>query len=46
MLTAIPLTIVPLVLFNVLGYALGGAPWNNVLFTVPHVGPDLEHHDQ
>lgn len=35
MLTAIPLTIVPLVLFNVLGYALGGAPWNNVLFTVP-----------
>jgi tetrahydromethanopterin S-methyltransferase subunit C len=35
MLTAIPLTIVPLILFNVLGYALGGAPWSNVLFTVP-----------
>ena len=38
MLTAIPLTIIPLIVFNALGFALGGgpgAPWGDVLFTIP-----------
>ncbi len=40
MLTAIPLTIVPLILFNVIGYAVGVAPgaesiWLKDLFQVP-----------
>ena len=35
MLAAIPLTIIPLIVFNALGFALGGAPWGNVLFTIP-----------
>jgi hypothetical protein len=40
MLTAIPLTIVPLILFNVIGYAVGVAPdgaspWLKELFSVP-----------
>jgi hypothetical protein len=35
MLTAIPLTIVPLIVFNVLAYSLGAAPWDNVLFSIP-----------
>jgi hypothetical protein len=35
MITAIPLTIVPLILFNVIGYAVGGNPWGDVLFGVP-----------
>ncbi|MEJ0013979.1 MAG: hypothetical protein WDM94_15495 [Bauldia sp.] len=40
MLTAIPLTIVPLILFNVIGYAVGVAPgaesiWLKDLFSVP-----------
>ena len=36
MLTVIPLTIVPLILFNVLAFALG-MQWTNELFTVPLV---------
>jgi len=40
MIAAIPLTIVPLILFNVIGYAMGGGigganPWLNELFRVP-----------
>jgi hypothetical protein len=35
MLSAIPLTIIPLVLFNVIGFAAGGEPWGNVLFAIP-----------
>jgi hypothetical protein len=35
MIAAIPLTIIPLILFNVLGYALGGDPWGNVLVRIP-----------
>jgi hypothetical protein len=36
-MTAIPLTIIPLILFNAIGYALGGNPWGNVLFSIPMV---------
>ncbi len=32
MIAAIPLTVIPLILFNVLGYAYGGSPWGNVVF--------------
>jgi hypothetical protein len=32
MITAIPLTIVPLILFNLIGFAIGGDPWGNELF--------------
>jgi hypothetical protein len=35
MLAAIPLTVIPLILFNVIGFAVGGEPWNNVLFGLP-----------
>ena len=35
MITAIPLTIVPLILFNVIGYAVGGNPWGDVILGVP-----------
>jgi len=28
MITAIPLTIIPLILFNIVGFADGGAPWS------------------
>jgi hypothetical protein len=35
MLTAIPLTIIPLILFNVVGYAIGGNPWQNELVHIP-----------
>lgn len=35
MIAAIPLTVIPLILFNALGYALGGDPWGNVLLTIP-----------
>lgn len=38
MLAAIPLTIIPLILYNVLGFTLGGNPWSGTLFTVPLVG--------
>ena len=37
MITAIPLTVIPLILFNAIGFAMGGDPWGNVLFTVPMV---------
>ncbi len=37
MLTAVPLTVVPLVLFNLLGFFLGGDPWGTRLFGVPMV---------
>ena len=36
-MTAIPLTIIPLILFNAIGYALGGNPWGNVLFGIPMI---------
>jgi len=35
MIAAIPLTIVPLVLFNLLGIIYGGSPWGNVVFELP-----------
>jgi hypothetical protein len=31
MLTAIPLTVLSLILYVVLGYGLGGSPWHNVI---------------
>ena len=37
MITAIPLTIIPLILFNAIGFAVGGDPWGNVLFGVTMV---------
>jgi len=40
MIAAIPLTIVPLILFNILGIVYGAAtpPWDNVVFNLPLVG--------
>jgi hypothetical protein len=35
MITAIPLTVIPLVLFNIIGFAVGGDPWSGVLFRLP-----------
>ena len=32
MIAAIPLTVVPFILFNVLGFVYGGQPWGNVVF--------------
>jgi hypothetical protein len=32
MIAAIPLTVVPLLLFNILGFVYGGSPWANVVF--------------
>ena len=32
MIAAIPLTVVPLILFNILGFAYGGSPWDNAVF--------------
>jgi hypothetical protein len=37
MISAIPLTVIPLILFNAIGFSLGGDPWTTVLFTVPMV---------
>lgn len=37
MLTAIPLTVLPLILFNIIGFSVGGDPWGNVLFGIPMV---------
>ena len=37
MISAIPLTVIPLILFNAIGFSLGGDPWANVLFTMPMV---------
>ena len=36
-LTAIPLTVLPLILYNAIGFSLGGEPWQNELFPVPLV---------
>jgi hypothetical protein len=33
-ITAIPLTILPLILFNLVGFAVGGEPWGNELFGI------------
>jgi hypothetical protein len=35
MLTAIPLTVIPLILFNAIGFALGGDPWLVGRFSIP-----------
>lgn len=32
MIATIPLTVIPLILFNVLGFAYGGMPWENAVF--------------
>jgi hypothetical protein len=32
MIAAIPLTIIPLILFNILGFVYGGSPWENGIF--------------
>lgn len=37
MLTSVPLTVVPLVLFNLIGFLMGGDPWGTRLFGVPMV---------
>ncbi|MCR4283042.1 MAG: hypothetical protein NUV72_08465 [Bauldia sp.] len=37
MISAIPLTVIPLILFNAIGFAIGGDPWENILFAVPMV---------
>jgi hypothetical protein len=34
MIAAIPLTVFPLILFNVLGFAFGGSPWENEVFGI------------
>ena len=41
MIAAIPLTVVPLLLFNILGFVYGGSPWANVVFELTMVsGPE------
>ncbi|MEX0853849.1 MAG: hypothetical protein WD036_11295 [Bauldia sp.] len=35
MLAVIPLTIIPLVVYNILGFAYGGMPWANTIVTIP-----------
>ena len=32
MIAAIPLTIIPLLVFNILGFVYGGSPWANIVF--------------
>jgi hypothetical protein len=34
MLAAIPLTIIPLIAYNLIGFAMGGDPWGTQLFAV------------
>jgi hypothetical protein len=34
MLTAIPLTVIPLILYNAIGFAVGGDPWSAAVFTI------------
>ena len=34
MLKAIPLTLIPLIIFNLVGYVMGGDPWGAQLFTI------------
>lgn len=38
MIAAIPLTLIPLILYNALGFAMGGNPWVGTLFTIPLIG--------
>src|SRR5205809_6370505 len=38
MFYAFPLTLIPFVLFNIIGYIAGGSPWGNEIFAVPMVG--------
>lgn len=35
MIAAIPLTIIPLIVFNVVAFGLGGTPWDTGLVTIP-----------
>jgi hypothetical protein len=35
MIAAIPLTVIPLILFNVIGFAFGGNPWARELVHIP-----------
>lgn len=37
MLAAIPLTLIPLIVFNVIGFAVGGDPWAAEIFTLTMV---------
>ena len=37
MLYAFPLTLIPLVLFNIIAFTVGGAPWGNEIFAIPMV---------
>jgi hypothetical protein len=34
MLKAIPLTLIPLIIFNLVGYVMGGDPWGAELFSI------------
>ena len=38
MFYAFPLTLIPFLLFNIIGYIAGGSPWGNEIFAVPMVG--------
>jgi hypothetical protein len=38
MLYAFPLTLIPFILFNIIGYAMGGYPWANEILAIPMVG--------
>ena len=37
MLAALPLTLLPLIVFNAVGFAFGGDPWSGQLFTITMV---------
>ena len=37
MLYAFPLTLIPLVLFNIIAFTVGAAPWGNEIFAIPMV---------
>ena len=41
MLAAIPLTLIPLIIFNVVGFAFGGDPWGGQFFTIAMVSGAL-----
>lgn len=36
-MAAIPLTVIPLILFNIIGFYYGGDPWGGTLFIMPMV---------
>jgi hypothetical protein len=38
MFYAFPLTLIPFILFNIIGYTVGGSPWGNEIFAIPMVG--------